>query len=1455
MKPKIRRIFNFVLLTIFSVSFLLLLNSTSHAALEPPTISPYSNNLASYHAYTKANDKATIGSLGNSTDGNFLLSFYNDYDSAGTIRVHVPEGEHASITLTDLDSGEIIPTADPLSVDFRNGTGAVKVAYLLKSQKIIIRVSDPTFDKNGHYPIYIDYLPDDSSSVSEIYWLEAAISRDFRSHHEAALTGYLKRLEGVDDAVSRLVFGIDMADTVAGMGSAALTPKYDPKDAKKVIGYLVDSENIYTASNLVSSANTVQKTVISAGDDDAVSLGWQNGSAILDGAQAMGQLLITGNPKDAYQTIIVDFAKASVYANGVFATYKVEKGINAHMLVKLLMATHISDHVTNKFPESYVKYMAFEWADYTEDQCGWFEDFAGCGLDNYDEDVVWGVYSNAWDAMQNWISRRKIEQNWYADVDHDGYSNESEVSMGTDPNDATSPPPPEYNLDVTLPIATTSYKVGDLVQLRWNTSDDLKNSDLTVNLIKTDNSVLKIADQIDNAGIYSFFLPKVDIGSGYQIELVSELHPEVNAYSANLSVILPEATPSIESWEPTAWRVFPEYTILHDVRGGDTVKFRIQALDNDGDLSHVIWSASDKLLPENQRPTAKSDYVIVNDEWDRADGEKSSESTSVVLLGKDITQYFYVYATVFDKEGNKGGIYWQFEVEPTFSPNLSPNTPNAVESNIGLGTHDILVNVSDVDDNLNRYEVYLDNVLLDSGNISGGNPLKIIEVQDVNFPEKRDYLLNFICYDEDDLPGEVELTIHAGIVDNNIHRPYFEYAHIDEDQAYDLFRLNKGYQFEARAVDEDSNLVYVDLQLNDEILYQNTLSEREGRTYKNNIYFKNSGANTIKFTATDSGGESTVEELIVNVLGDDGTGSNHLPELLEVTPDGTKLYGSEATINIRFRDYDADLYMVEICNGASILKSSNISQDSTLDLSFDIPTGTNTVDLWLTDLAGNRAKVKSWTTYSTGGSSVAPSIITIQKQKTVYVKQGEYINDIAGYVYDASGDLDYIQYNCSEIGCTSLAQESVSGMIDNFDRNIQANQSDRIFVTAYDEAGNHSATDVVNVTVVADLQSHSPQILSSSYQDGDIINSYTVQGFWSTDLLVFDPDGDLMEISAYKNGIKRVSDVSTTGELYWGNHIYEDYNTGNWQSDYTDSRGVVGDWVIMATDSLGNTAEISFTVKEGPLGDNNHAPEVPTEVSFSMKQDSSYEFTIPFVDEENDDPVVRYSGLDEGDSIEELALGQFLYTPANKTFGEKSFIVNFDDGFGGIAETTVNVSIEQVFYPPAIMQGSIVLHPATKTVDLGTQIAPLVVEDSCAKDEIKFVDVSTSNGTVGGYSASSVSVTRTTVAASGTDAAASDSTVGGDNSLSFTITDTSIVSSVTARLMDLGGRTSNEFVIQMVYLDSDNDDGAVNLKNVITGLQVLTGANPAGITTAGDINSDNRIGLEEVLHELEKVSQ
>lgn len=52
-----------------------------------------------------------------------------------------------------------------------------------------------------------------------------------------------------------------------------------------------------------------------------------------------------------------------------------------------------------------------------------------------------------------------------------------------------------------------------------------------------------------------------------------------------------------------------------------------------------------------------------------------------------------------------------------------------------------------------------------------------------------------------------------------------------------------------------------------------------------------------------------------------------------------------------------------------------------------------------------------------------------------------------------------------------------------------------------------------------------------------------------------------------------------------------------------------------------------------------------------------------------------------------------------------------------------------------------------------------------------------------------------------------------------------------------------------------NNDGNVDLQDVLLGLQVITGELPSGIARGADVSGDDKIGLPEVLHVLQKLSE
>ncbi len=61
--------------------------------------------------------------------------------------------------------------------------------------------------------------------------------------------------------------------------------------------------------------------------------------------------------------------------------------------------------------------------------------------------------------------------------------------------------------------------------------------------------------------------------------------------------------------------------------------------------------------------------------------------------------------------------------------------------------------------------------------------------------------------------------------------------------------------------------------------------------------------------------------------------------------------------------------------------------------------------------------------------------------------------------------------------------------------------------------------------------------------------------------------------------------------------------------------------------------------------------------------------------------------------------------------------------------------------------------------------------------------------------------------------------------------------------------------IQTGLVGDINDDQVLNLKDVITGMQILVNIPTSNISIKGDIDNDKRVGLQEIIYDLKKISE
>lgn len=102
-------------------------------------------------------------------------------------------------------------------------------------------------------------------------------------------------------------------------------------------------------------------------------------------------------------------------------------------------------------------------------------------------------------------------------------------------------------------------------------------------------------------------------------------------------------------------------------------------------------------------------------------------------------------------------------------------------------------------------------------------------------------------------------------------------------------------------------------------------------------------------------------------------------------------------------------------------------------------------------------------------------------------------------------------------------------------------------------------------------------------------------------------------------------------------------------------------------------------------------------------------------------------------------------------------------------------------------------------------------------------------------------------------------TPGGTNKWDFDLCDGELFAGETdpgsPEYDELPAIAVHEAIVQQISLSGDiNDDGFVDLKDTILGLQVIVGETPADISTNGDVNNDSVIGLQEVIYILDEAA-
>ncbi|WP_295539006.1 Ig-like domain-containing protein [uncultured Pseudacidovorax sp.] len=150
---------------------------------------------------------------------------------------------------------------------------------------------------------------------------------------------------------------------------------------------------------------------------------------------------------------------------------------------------------------------------------------------------------------------------------------------------------------------------------------------------------------------------------------------------------------------------------------------------------------------------------------------------------------------------------------------------------------------------------------------------------------------------------------------------------------------------------------------------------------------------------------------------------------------------------------------------------------------------------------------------------------------------------------------------------------------------------------------------------------------------------------------------------------------------------------------YTPAKDYNGSdsFTVTVRDPSGATATSTVTIGIDPVNDN---PVLPANYSTTTREDTAVTGKVVATDVDGDNLSYAKGSDPAHGKVEVGADGSYTYTPAKDYAGSDSFTITVNDGAGGTATTTVNVTIAPVADTPKVV------------VDVGTPVATQVTVTS-----------------------------------------------------------------------------------------------------------------------------------------------
>ncbi|MCB2072369.1 MAG: tandem-95 repeat protein [Novosphingobium sp.] len=297
-----------------------------------------------------------------------------------------------------------------------------------------------------------------------------------------------------------------------------------------------------------------------------------------------------------------------------------------------------------------------------------------------------------------------------------------------------------------------------------------------------------------------------------------------------------------------------------------------------------------------------------------------------------------------------------------------------------------------------------------------------------------------------------------------------------------------------------------------------------------------------------------------------------------------------------------------------------------------------------------------------GGSAnhtVNVTVTPVNDQPTVAASQSVSTNEDTAKQVTVSGsdvDGDTLSYSAGTAAHGTVT--GGSGGVFTYTPDEGYAGSDSFAVTVNDGHGG-SANHTVNVTV---LEVNDPPTVSASQSvstDEDTAKQVTVSGS--------DPNGDALSYSAGPAGHGTVS--GGAGGVF----------------TYTPALNYNGSdsFVVTVSDGKGGTTNHTVNVTVAPVNDD---PALAASQSLFTDENTAKQVTVGATDADGD--ALNYSaGAAAHGIVSGGAGGLFTYTPDTDFIGLDSFLVTVDDGHGGTAGQTVNVTVLEVNDPPTVAAG------------------------------------------------------------------------------------------------------------------------------------------------------------------------